>query len=150
MKKVTRHHASRYAAGGSENEYMDEGKKVMKNKKGITDLRALYIEEEKGLARAYELLLNEVRSDTPITIELIQYAHKCVFEFLYEWAGKWRTVTISKPGVTWPPPDYLEEAMRLFERDILQAYPVRILKTDRDSCRAVGHIQGEFLAIHPF
>ncbi len=79
------HIASRYLVGGSENEYMDAEKQVLKNKKGIRDLQALYIEEEKALARAYESLLNEVQSDTPITSELIRYAHGVVFGNLYDW-----------------------------------------------------------------
>lgn len=142
--------SSRYSVGGPENEYMDENKTVLKNKKGIIDLPALYIGEEKALAKAYESLLNEVRSDTPITSELIRHAHGVVFGDLYEWAGRWRTVTISKPGATWPPPDFLEDAMKTFEREVLAAYPVSSLATDQEFCRALGHIQGEFLAIHPF
>lgn len=111
---------------------------------------ALYIEEEKALARAYEELLLAVRSDTPMTSDLILYVHWTIFEKLYDWAGRWRTVTISKPGVTWPPPDYLDDAMREFEREVLLAYPASLLKTDQEFCRALGHIQGEFLSIHPF
>jgi cell filamentation protein len=143
--------ASRYAAtGGSENEYMDDAETVLRNKKGIADLQTLYVEEEKGLARAYEQLLAEVRSDTPITAELIRYAHGAIFDDLYDWAGRWRRVTISKPGVTWPPPDYLEEAMKDFEVTLLKKYPVHALISDDAFCQALGHIQGEFLAIHPF
>ena len=122
----------------------------MNNKKGITDLGTLHIEEEKALAAAYEFLLGEVRSDTPITSELICHAHRVIFGDLYGWAGRWRTVTISKPGVAWPPPDYLEEAMRAFESDVIASYPSSALVPDREFCTALGHIQGEFLAIHPF
>ena len=141
--------ASRYTAFGTENNYMDEEKTVLKNKKGIIDLQVLYIEEEKGLARAYEILLSEVRSDTPLTSELIRYAHGIVFGDLYEWAGRWRTVTISKLGVTWPPPDYLDEAMQSFEREVLAKYPASALVDEQNFCEALGHVQGEFLAIHP-
>src|SRR5437867_3276319 len=98
---------SRYSVGGNENEYMDVGQTVLKNKKGIADLSALQVEEEKALVKAHEVLLAEVRSDTPITAELIGHVHQRIFADLYEWAGRWRTVTISKPGVTWPPPDFL-------------------------------------------
>lgn len=129
---------------------MDEAKTVLRNKKDIADLRTLYIEEEKALARAYALLLDEVRSDTPVTTELILHVHKRIFDDLYEWSGRWRTVTISKPGVTWPPPDYLDEAMKAFERDVLSKYPANSLRTDASFCEALAHIQGEFLAIHPF
>ncbi len=149
-RKEDQQHSSRYRVNGSENEYMDEAKTVLKNKKGITDLHALYVEEEKALARAYELLLDEVRSETPITSELILHAHERIFSNLYDWAGRWRTVTISKPGVTWPPPDYLDAAMNSFEDKILSKYPATGLKTDANFCEAIGKIQGEFLAIHPF
>jgi cell filamentation protein len=142
--------SSRYSVGGSENEYMDRKKTVLKNKRGILDLHELYIEEEKALAGAYEQLLDEVRSDTPIMSELIRHAHGRIFADLYDWAGRWRTVTISKPGVTWPPPDYLQEAMEHFEREVLLRYPASSLDTDKSFCDAIGHIQGEFLAIHPF
>lgn len=144
------HTTSRYTVGGSENEYMDSEQKVLKNKKSITDLQTLYVEEEKALAKAYEFLLGEVRSDTPITSELILYVHRTIFEGLYDWAGRWRTVTISKPGVTWPPPDYLNAAMQTFGSEVLSRYPASSLKIDDDFCKALGHIQGEFLAIHPF
>lgn len=150
MTSDDQHFSSRYSVGGSENQYMDEKQTVLKNKRGITDLQTLYVEEEKALAKAYESLLNEVRSDTPITSELIRYAHNVVFGDLYEWAGRWRMVTVSKPGVTWPPPDYLDEAMKAFERDVLSKYPAATLQSDKVFCEALGHIQGEFLAIHPF
>ena len=143
-------YVSRYSAGGDENLYMDEAKIVLKNKKNISDLRSLHLEEEKALARAYELLLDEVRSDTPVTSELIRHAHSRIFVDLYDWAGRWRTVIIGKPGVTWPPPDYLDKAMNEFEREVLSAYPAPALKNDKFFCEAIGHIQGEFLAIHPF
>ncbi len=151
MSKAEDHqNSSRYSVGGDENEYMDAAKTVLKNKKHIEDLHALYIEEEKALAVAYEILFEEVRSDTVITSELIRYAHLSIFGHLYEWAGRWRTVTISKPGVTWPPPDYLDEAMITFEKEVLFNYPASSLENDKNFCEAIGHIQGEFLAIHPF
>jgi cell filamentation protein len=141
---------SQYSVGGSENEYMDVKKAVLKNKKDISDLETLQLEEEKALAKAYETLFEEVLSDTPITTELILYIHQVIFGDLYEWAGRWRTVTISKPGVTWPPPDYLNNAMDVFEKDVLSKFPAPLLQGDESFCEAVAHIQGEFLAIHPF
>lgn len=137
-------------SGNVEAQYVDADQEVLKNKKGIADLRTLQIEEEKALARAYEQLLGEVRSDTLITSELIVYVHHVIFGELYEWAGRWRTVRISKPGVSWPPPDFLGQAMKDFDRDVLQKYPATTLTTNDSFCNAIGHIQGEFLAIHPF
>jgi len=129
---------------------LDVKQTILKNKKGISDLETLQLEEEKALARAYEILFEEVLSDTPISVELILHVHQVIFGDLYEWAGRWRTVTISKPGVTWPPPDYLDDAMKEFEQDVLSNYPVSSLQDDEQFCSALAHIQGEFLAIHPF
>lgn len=129
---------------------MDNAETVLKNKKGITDLYTLQTEEEAALAGAYSLLLGEVRSDTPITNELIRYVHKVIFGDLFDWAGRWRTVKISKDETVWPPPDFLESAMQEFERDVLRLYSASALTDDDAFCTAVGHIQGEFLAIHPF
>jgi cell filamentation protein len=59
-------------------------------------------------------------------------------------------VWISKPGTTWPAPDFLEENMLAFEADVLACHPAEMLGDDNDFCSAVGKIQGEFLVIHPF
>lgn len=151
MKQSRKTQTSRYSVSGNvEAQYMDRRKTVLKNKKGIRKIRVLQLLEEEDLAKAYERLLREVRIDTLMTSELLQYIHRCIFGELYEWAGKWRTVKISKPGVTWPPPDFLHQAMDAFDRDILRRYPLSSLKDDHAFCRALAHIQGEFLSIHPF
>jgi len=137
-------------SGNAEAQFVDAAETVLRNKSGITNLRTLQVEEEISLAATYALLLNEVRSDTPITNEFIRYVHKTIFGDLYEWAGQWRTVKISKEETTWPPPDFLEDAMQEFEKDVLKCYPANNLVDDDKFCKAVGHIQGEFLAIHPF
>ena len=59
-------------------------------------------------------------------------------------------VSITKPGVMWPPPIYLDRAMEEFDRNMLRNYPAPALTDDEAFCRAAGEIQGEFLAVHPF
>ncbi|MFO0945635.1 MAG: Fic family protein [Planctomycetota bacterium] len=143
--------SNRYSvAGNVEARYVDEAQSVLVNKRGITDLHTLEIAEEEALANAYGRLVGEVRAYTPMTCELLLHAHRLNFGDLYEWAGRWRTVTISKPGVIWPPPNYLDQAMAAIGRDILSAYPSDSLTEEHSFCQALGQIQGEFLAIHPF
>ena len=136
--------------GNIEAEYVDADQTVLVNKKGITDLAQLQTLEEEGLANAYGALLSQVRVDTLLTSELTRYVHREIFGELYEWAGRWRTVNISKPGITWPPPAYLDENMTGFEREVLAKFPASALGTDQTSCDAVAQIQGEYLVIHPF
>jgi cell filamentation protein len=151
MNDESRPHRNRYdVTGNLEAEYVDAEGLVLVNKPGITDLEQLQLLEEECLTKAYETLLDEIRLDTPLTVELICYVHERIFGALFAWAGRWRTVTISKPGVTWPPPAYLAENMELLERNVLSKYPAAALGDDATFCRAVAEIQGEFLVIHPF
>jgi cell filamentation protein len=137
-------------SGNVEAQYIDAEHTVLINKKGITNLHILQVAEEEALARAYETLLGEVRINTPLTCELLCHIHLRIFGDLYEWAGHWRTVWISKTDITWPAPDFLARNMEEFERNILHKYPAGSLEEDDSFCAAVGEIQGEFLVIHPF
>jgi cell filamentation protein len=151
MADQRRRRPDRYETSGNpEAEYVDVERTVLLNRKGIANLRDLQIAEEEALAAAYEVLLGEVRTDTPMTCELLQYIHARIFGDLFEWGGKWRTVWLRKPGVTWPPPDFLDQSMRTFEREVLRKSPAGVLADDAAFCRAAGEIEGEFLVIHPF
>jgi hypothetical protein len=145
MAEKPRKRRDRYDnSGNTEDQYLDDSRTVMVNKLGITDLDALQTAEEQGLARAYGQLLREVRTDSPMTCDLVRHIHATIFGDLYDWAGRWRTVWISKPGITWPPPDYLGQAMDEFERTVLSRWPAGAIHDDATFCQAAGEIQGEF------
>jgi cell filamentation protein len=151
MVKNPEERRDRYDVSGNvEAQYVDAAQTVLRNKLSITDLASLQTVEEQALARAYRFLLKEVRIDTRLTCDLLQHIHARIFGDLYEWAGYWRTVWISKPGTTWPAPDFLEQNMRAFEADVLGRYSAHTLQDDDAFSSAVGEIQGEFLVIHPF
>ncbi len=151
MTKKPENRRDRYdVSGNTEAEYVDADKTVLVNKKGIADLSILQVAEEESLAQAYDMLLGEVRMETPMSCDLLRHIHARIFADLYAWAGRWRTVWISKPGVTWPPPDFLEENMQAYEQVVLRKYRPQALAEDEAFCAAVAEIQGEFLTIHPF
>ena len=120
MEQSARKRGDRYAVSGSvETQYVDDAGLVMVNKRGVTDLVTLQELEREALAHAYDTLLCEVRADTVMTCELLRYIHRQIFGDLYEWAGRWRTVWVSKPGTTWPAPDFLERHMAAWEQNVL-------------------------------
>lgn len=137
-------------SGNIEAQYVDEAQEILVNKRRITDLQSLQVAEEEALAQAYARLLAEVRIDTPMTCELLQHIHGCIFGELYDWAGRWRTIQISKPGAIWPAAQFLDLSMASFERQVLAKYPATSLAEDVAFCAASSEIQGEFLSIHPF
>lgn len=150
-KRSGRQRRDRYdSSGNPEAEYVDAEKTVLVNTRGITDLATLQVAEEEALAEAYETLMGEVRTDTPLTCDLLRHIHARIFARLYEWAGRWRTVWISKPGITWPAPDFLDSNMAEFEKNVLARYPADALDDDQTFWNAAAEIQGEFLVIHPF
>ncbi len=151
MVKHPSNHRDRYdTSGNPEAEYVDAAQTVLVNKRGIADLHDLQVAEEEALAAAYETLLGEVRTDTPMTCDLLRHIHGRIFGELYAWAGRWRTVWISKPGATWPAPDFLDGNMEALEREVLAKHPAEALRSDDHFCAALAQIQGEFLVIHPF
>ncbi|HUY89035.1 MAG TPA: Fic family protein [Pirellulales bacterium] len=137
-------------SANAEGQFMDDARAVLKNKNGITDPATLGAVEQEALIVAYKTVFSELHPDTAITSNLIRHVHATILGNLYEWAGRWRTVWISKPGVTWPAPDYLDDLMRSFEKEILRRYPAHRLTDDALFCKAAAEIQGEFLVIHPF
>ncbi len=151
MGKKTRRRKDRYDNSGKpEGEYVDDAKTILANKLGITELEPLQLREEYALAKAYEALLGQVRIDTPLTCQLLKHIHTLIFGELYEWAGRWRTVWIRKPGITWPPPDFIDQSMQVFERDTLRKYPATAVSSDDNFCAVAAEMQGELLTIHPF
>jgi cell filamentation protein len=151
MAENPRPHRDRYdVTGNVEAEYVDAEQTVLANKRGYTTLESIQVAEEEALAKAYETLLHEVLVDTAMTCELLRHIHDRIFGELYAWAGRWRTVGISKPGITWPPPLFVPNAMDEFERTVLMRHPAQSLTDDDKFCSAVAEIQGEFLVVHPF
>lgn len=151
MNEEPKERRDRYdVTGNIEAEYVDPQKTVLVNLLDLADHEQLQLAEEDALVQAYERLINEVRVDTPLTSAFIRQVHAAIFDRIYAWAGRWRTVTISKPGITWPPPAFLAQSMDTFEREVLRRYSPRSLAEDDDFCRAVAEIQGEFLVVHPF
>ena len=58
-------------SGNVEAQYMDAAQLVLRNKPGIPDLHTLQVREEEALAAAYETILGEARTDTPMTSEFL-------------------------------------------------------------------------------
>ena len=121
-------------AGNPEAEYVDPEQTVLVNLPGITTLAELQLAEEEALARAYESMLLQVRTDTPLTAGLLRRIHAEIFGSLFAWAGNWRTLQISKPGAIWPSAQYLDRSMVTFEHDVLNAFPAACLKDDDEFC----------------
>lgn len=88
--------------------------KVLKNKLGITDQKELNNAEALYVGQR----LAELR-DNPIQIKntssLFEIHHQ-LFQDLYEWAGKTRTIEISKPGTQFSPTSRFDQGIHYIDK----------------------------------
>ena len=91
---------------------------ALKNKLGITDSAELAREEEK-ISKKKALWLFESGTLDSLkagTFAALQEIHKCLFEELYDFAGKIRTVNLAKGNFRFAPVMYLETALGNIEK----------------------------------
>lgn len=86
---------------------------ALENKLGITDSAELAREEEKiSKKKAVWLFESGTLDRLPVgTLAALQKIHKCLFEDIYEFAGKVRTVNLAKGNFRFAPLMYLEVAL---------------------------------------
>jgi cell filamentation protein len=136
---------SKYAA---HDHYVEEASGLLKNKLGITDEALLeQVEADYAAARSFEL------SQTPITGVLspasLQYIHRSLFGDVYEWAGQFRNVDISKGASRFANWGHIESSLlHLFEKlqaeNALEHLPPQLFS------ERAAYYMGELNAIHPF
>ena len=91
---------------------------ALENKLGITDSSELAREEEK-ISKKKALWLFESGTLDSLkagTFAALQEIHKCLFEELYDFAGKIRTVNLAKGNFRFAPVMYLETALGNIEK----------------------------------
>lgn len=126
----------------------EEGE-VLQNLLGITDQGLLHAAEFEGFLMAEILFTERLTSDTRFTVKYIQDIHYTALHRLYSFAGKFRTVNMSKGGFVFPAARFIPESMSTFEKEFLLPLP----KTYPDKAslaRDIARVHGELLFIHPF
>ena len=128
------------------------GSKVLRNLLGVTRPSLMHSLEDKSLEDVENNYLESgiVTADTQITAELICRMHKDWLGRVYEWAGEFRTVDMSKEGFAFPPAWLVPKNMADLESGILH---------ERTPCRgetvweiglSLAVVHAELLLIHPF
>lgn len=125
--------------------YCYPGTNVLRNKAGLTDADAL---------EQFETAMTFARSDEPLprgrlSITHYRAVHHHLFQDVYDWAGRSRTVRLTKDASTFCYPEHIAREMRrLFDWLAEQSY-----LRDRDVAtfsRDTAHFLAELNAIHPF
>jgi cell filamentation protein len=147
MKKSGRYDTS----GMIEDQYEDGSHGlVLKNIPGIKNVREIEQLETGELVRVTEQLTENFARDHRFTAADICSMHRLWLGSVYEWAGRYRRVRISREGFSFAAPAFIPRLMDTFERDILGQYtPCFFTQTD-ETVEAVSVVHVELLLIHPF
>ena len=125
---------------------------IPRNCLGIETPDLLHEVEGTLLQQAYTHFITELDSSVLFNEEYFKSLHRDTYESLYEWAGLYRTVDMSKGGSLFCRTAYLEqEAGRIF-RELEQEQFLKQAAdwtTDKFAER-LAHYQSELIALHPF
>jgi cell filamentation protein len=143
---------SRYiTALGEEGKYESGShQRVLQNLLGIRSKREMDRVENEALRATQEHFASVITTETVFSVDLIREMHHHFLGKIYSWAGNIRTVNVSKDGFAWPPPQYLEDALKEFERDCLRKHtPLRPAPIEKIA-QSLAEVHADFLMIHPF
>ncbi len=125
--------------------YCYKGTTVLKNIPGVRDQAAL---------NQFEAAMTAQRSDEPLPSGQLSAAHyraihHHLFQDVYAWAGKFRTVRIGKGGSAFCYPEHIAQEMQKLFADLKQEKYFGNLLADEFATRA-AHFMSTLNAIHPF
>lgn len=130
-----------------DNKYCYSNSDVLINKFGITDSNDLFIlEKTVAITRLCEL------QETPIKGKFdfshLKAIHKYIFQDIYEWAGKERTVDIGKGNLFCRPAFIQNFAASIFSKYFPQCYAAK--DNHKEFVKVFAGNYGDLNALHPF
>jgi cell filamentation protein len=147
MKKSGRYNTS----GMIEDQYEDGSKgQVLRNKQGIKSLTEIDHLETIKLLQVTDTLVDSYSHDHRFTASDICHMHRLWLGSVYEWAGHYRRVMVSKTGFPFANPEFIPRLMEEFEKNILKKYTPCVFESRDQVIEALATVHVEFLLIHPF
>lgn len=123
---------------------------VLSNKLGITDVEKINEEEFVGFVQAAQHAIDAIDTDTVFSLEYLYQLHRDALGHLYDFAGKSRTVDMSKGDFTFPAARYLAKNLKEFEDNFLTPINDGIWTDEHELLDILASMHAELLYIHPF
>lgn len=124
--------------------------RVLKNKLGIKGKRAMDKLEREEQLRTIEELSDVYESNYIFTATDVCNIHKVWLGKIYEWAGKYRQVNISKGSFIFAAARQVPKLIAEFEKGPLYEFTPCNFKTMGKVIRALAVVHTELVLIHPF
>jgi cell filamentation protein len=138
-------------SGLVEDQYMPGSNgKVLRNLLGITTKKEIDRVETELLFEITDQLLDEYDESWRCSADDILQIHRRWLGSVYEWAGTYRQVIMSKGNFMFAVPAYLPKLMAEFEKELLAKYTPCLFKSRQDVVSALAIVHTELILIHPF
>jgi cell filamentation protein len=138
-------------ASGAEAEFQPGScGRVLRNLLGIRRKREMDQAEYEALLRVQESYLQSINADTRFTAALLCQMHRDWLGGIYEWAGTYRTLELSKGGFQWPPAHMVAPNMEQFEAGLLREHTPCRPAALSEVAERIAEVHAELLLIHPF
>ena len=135
-------------------EYEDNGQycyphtHILKNKLDIHDKDELFkVEQELSSARYFELVKHPIPGD--YSLDHLCAIHRYLFQDIYDWAGKIRTVDISK-GTIFCLTQFIEIEFKKVQEWLINNDYLQDVTDKKVMAKRLAYLIGEINTIHPF
>lgn len=123
---------------------------VLKNFLGIKEKELMDQLEARELIRTEKEIFSMYHANYSFNAQDICSMHKLWLKNIYSFAGKYRTVNMSKDGFPFAGAPYISSCMEKFEKDCLAKYTPCHNSNFSELALALGVTHIEFILIHPF
>jgi cell filamentation protein len=142
---------TRYSVEGSEGEFEPGSEeKVLRNKLGITDPQDMDEAELLLLLQLYAHVFDHLEDDRRLTVDMIKEWHRKWLGNLYDWAGKERSVNVSKDEFMFATAQQIPQLLKEFEQECLAKLTPCNQMEPEQVASAIAEVHVEFILIHPF
>lgn len=124
--------------------------RVLKNKLGIKSKRELDEAESTALKIATDKLSEMYDDEYRFTAEDIRTMHKIWLGDVYEWAGEYRQVNVSKGDFHFAAAKQVPLLMLSLQKDFLHKHTPCNFKSPERVIQALAEVHVELVLIHPF
>ena len=123
---------------------------VLANKLGISDADDMDDVELALLDRLYEDALGSVKVDQRVTVADIREWHRRWLGSVYDWAGRYRTVNMSKGNFTFAASAQVPRLMDNLDKEVLAVRTPCTGMSEDQLTEAIAVVHVELILIHPF
>ena len=124
--------------------------RVLKNKLGIKKKREIDDAESAALKYAVDKLLGMYDECHRFTAKDLRMMHKIWLGDIYEWAGEYRQVNVSKGDFPFAAARHIPQLMADFEKGPLRKHTPCTSKSMELVLQALAEVHVELVLIHPF